>query len=179
MKNINLNNYILVSADSIEEVNNTPIECTDITVENNHNFLITDDINSNFKLLTHNCDGHHISSLLVNLFYRWFPYVIRQKKLASLVVPLLSYEIDGKKDRFYCYSLVDYKKIVSSGKRPKNVRYLKGLGSNDVRDWENIFKNMEIEVIREDSQSKKYLDIAFGKSSEKRKQWLSTEVDEK
>ena len=119
-------------------------------------------------------DGIHITSLLVNFFYRWFPYVIRQKKLGLLVKPLVSYELEGKKGRIYSHSLDQYEKVVASGKKPRNVRYLKGLGSNDIQDWEWIFKNIDIQLFREDSQALKYLDIAFGPSAQKRKDWLQT-----
>jgi topoisomerase-4 subunit B len=119
-------------------------------------------------------DGEHIASLLLNLFYRWFPYVIRQKRLGLLVKPLISYELEGKKGRTYAYSIDQYKKIITSGKKPKSVRYLKGLGSNDIQDWEWIFKNIDIQLFREDSQALRYLDIAFGPSAQKRKDWLQT-----
>lgn len=119
-------------------------------------------------------DGEHIASLLLNLFYRWFPYVIKQRRLGVLVKPLISYEAEGKKGRGYLYSLDEYKRLVASGKKPKNVRYLKGLGSNDIQDWDWIFKNIDIQIFREDSQALKYLDIAFGPSAQKRKDWLQT-----
>jgi DNA gyrase/topoisomerase IV subunit B len=119
-------------------------------------------------------DGEHIASLLLNLFYRWFPYIIRQKKLGILVKPLISYETDGRKGRHYAYSIDQYKKIVASGKKTRNVRYLKGLGSNDIQDWEWIFNNIDIQLFREDSQALRYLDIAFGPSAQRRKDWLQT-----
>lgn len=119
-------------------------------------------------------DGEHITSLLLNLFYRWFPYVIRQKKLGLLVKPLISYEVEGKKGRQYTHSIDQYKKIVAAGKKTRNVRYLKGLGSNDIQDWDWIFKNIDIQLFREDSQSLRYLDIAFGPSAQRRKDWLQT-----
>jgi DNA gyrase/topoisomerase IV subunit B len=168
--NIDLSKYILVKADSIEPVESTE-ELFDITVEENRTFIIDcDDI----RILAKNCDGEHITSLLVNLFYRWFPYVIRQKKLGLLIKPLMSYELEGKKGRNYVYSISQYKKIIASGKKARNVRYLKGLGSNDIQDWEWIFKNIDIQLFREDSQALRYLDIAFGPSAQKRKDWLQT-----
>lgn len=121
-------------------------------------------------------DGLHITSLLVNLFYRWFPYIIQTGKLSTLVKPLLSCEIEGKKERKYFYSLDEFKKYASNSKKtPRNVRYLKGLGSNDTKDWEWIFANFEAQKFKEDSQSMKYLDIAFGSSAQKRKDWLQTQ----
>lgn len=120
-------------------------------------------------------DGDHITSLLVNFFYRWFPYVIRKRRLATLVKPLMSCEIEGRKARKYFYSIKEFETYSSSSqKKPRNVRYLKGLGSNDIKDWEWIFGNIQVRFFREDSQSMKYLDIAFGPSAQKRKDWLQT-----
>lgn len=120
-------------------------------------------------------DGQHITSLLINLFYRWFPYVIQKKKLATLMKPLVSCEIDGRRERKYFYSLKEFEKYsATSQKKPKNVRYLKGLGSNDIKDWEWIFNNMQVMYFREDTQSMRFLDIAFGTSAQKRKDWLQT-----
>jgi hypothetical protein len=88
----------------------------------------------------------------------------------------MSCEIEGRKDRKYFYSIEEFKKYSSSAsKKPKNVRYLKGLGSNDTKDWEWIFNNMELKKFREDSQSLRFLDIAFGPSAQRRKDWLQTQ----
>jgi DNA gyrase/topoisomerase IV subunit B len=114
-------------------------------------------------------DGHHISSLLINLFHRWFPHIIEDGKLFKLVTPLVV--CDEGKTRKYFQTLEEFE-IYSKGKKLSGVNYLKGLGSLNEDDWEYVMKNKILFQIIDDRSSKKFLDIAFGESSLKRKKWL-------
>ena len=113
-------------------------------------------------------DGAHITSLLINLFYSWFPWIVKRKKLYFLETPLVS---TGDRSKNYYYSLEAFKKSGTSSKT--NVRYLKGLGSLSLEDWDFVMKNKRLINITEDKSSPKLLDMAFGKSSDARKAWLS------
>lgn len=112
-------------------------------------------------------DGNHIASLILNFFNKWFPNVIKQGKLYKLITPLVSVEMKGK--RKYYYSLDDFSKEVNKS----NARYLKGLGSNDLKDWEYIFTNLTLERMSPDEYSDKILTIVFGNNANLRKKWLS------
>lgn len=112
-------------------------------------------------------DGSHITSLLINLFYKWFPTVIKNKRLSSLKIPLVSVG-DGKKRKYY-WDMDDFKTAKPTG----NVRYLKGLGSLSLEDWEWVMNRKDFVGIDENSDSKEKLEMAFGDSSEARKKWLS------
>lgn len=112
-------------------------------------------------------DGSHITSLLINLFYKWFPTVIRNKRLSSLKIPLVSIG-DGKKRKYY-WDMEDFKAAKSTG----NIRYLKGLGSLSLEDWEWVMSRKDFVGIDENQESKAKLEMAFGDSSEARKKWLS------
>jgi DNA gyrase/topoisomerase IV subunit B len=117
-------------------------------------------------------DGAHITSLLINLFYLWFPWMIKQGRIQFLETPLVT---TGDKSKKYFYSLEEFKK--GSGKSDKgNVRYLKGLGSLSLEDWDYVMKNKRITVLIEDKKTKYHLDMAFGKSAMERKKWLSSIV---
>jgi DNA gyrase/topoisomerase IV subunit B len=117
----------------------------------------------------------HIASLLINLFYRWFPTTIDQGKLFILITPLVSAEVSGKP--VYFYSLKEFKDFEAKENKCKNVRYLKGLGSLDVADWDWVMAQRRMFKIYNDKSSKRFIDIAFGASSQKRKNWLqSTEA---
>jgi DNA gyrase/topoisomerase IV subunit B len=115
-------------------------------------------------------DGSHITALLINFFYRWFPKLVQNGKLFILVTPLISYTIDKKIN--YEYTLEDLK----LPKNAKNVRYLKGLGSLSIEDWENVFKDMSLCKVIPDAYSMKHLDIGFSDDIKKRKRWLLTGV---
>ncbi len=112
-------------------------------------------------------DGSHITSLLINLFYKWFPMVIRSKRLSFLKIPLVS--VGDSKKRKYYWDLDEFKKAKPSG----NVRYLKGLGSLSLEDWEWVMSSKTLISIEESEDSKEKLEMAFGDSSELRKKWLS------
>ena len=117
-------------------------------------------------------DGAHITSLLINLFYLWFPWMIKQGRIQFLETPLVTV---GDKAKKYFYSLEEFKK--GTGRSDKgNVRYLKGLGSLSLEDWDHVMKNKRITVLVEDKKTKYHLDMAFGKSSMERKKWLSSVI---
>jgi topoisomerase-4 subunit B len=113
----------------------------------------------------------HIASLITNLFYKWFPNVIRQGKLYILQTPLLSVE-ESRKTKYF-YSMRDFEGY-NKTKKPSNVRYLKGLGSLSRADWEHVFGDMRLFRITEDSKSPKMLEMAFGTNAALRKKWLQS-----
>ena len=114
-------------------------------------------------------DGAHITSLLINLFYLWFPWMIKQGRIQFLETPLVS---TGDKAKKYYYSLDEFKKSGTKLDRT-NVRYLKGLGSLSFDDWDFVMSNKKITILDEDKKTKYHLEMAFGKSSLERKKWLS------
>lgn len=118
-------------------------------------------------------DGHHITALLINFFHKWFPHLLEQGYIYKLATPLVACKYKGKKK--YFYSMEEFNKY----KREKiitDVNYLKGLGSLSIEDWENVMKDRKILQLVNDKHSNKYLDIAFGDSSKKRRSWLEGKV---
>ena len=78
---------------------------------------------------------------------------------------------DWKDGRKYFYSLEEFQKFADK-KKLYGVNYLKGLGSLDMDDWKWVMTNKLLFNIVEDRSANKFLDIAFGDSSKKRKEWL-------
>jgi len=114
-------------------------------------------------------DGQHISSLIINFFHKWFPQIIEEKKLYRIITPLISCE--AGKERKYFYTLNDFSEF-SKINKVSNVKYLKGLGSLSLKDWEHIMSHRMLFSIIHDRSSNRFLEIAFGDSSAKRKKWL-------
>ena len=114
-------------------------------------------------------DGQHISSLIINLFHKWFPNVIKECRLFKLVTPLVV--CDNGKERKYFHTLSEFEEF-NKIKKLSNINYLKGLGSLSIEDWEWVMKNKILFQIIEDRSANKFLEIAFGESSLKRKKWL-------
>jgi len=113
----------------------------------------------------------HIASLVINLFYKWFPQVIEDGKLNILITPLVSN--DAHKERQYFYSLEEFSNYEKSGQPLKGVRYLKGLGSLSIQDWEIVMASRAMFRVKVDRSAGKYMDIAFGLNADKRKKWLA------
>lgn len=115
-------------------------------------------------------DGAHITSLLISLFYNWFPWIIEKKMLHFLETPLVS---SGDRTKAYYYSLGEFREVAGK-KKLTGIRYLKGLGSLSLDDWDHVMKNKRVINIIKDKKSGQMLEMAFGKSSEPRKVWLSS-----
>jgi len=167
MEILRIEDFILMKPQSIKKIKQKT-ELYDIEVDEINNFFIK--IN-NCYLLSHNCDGNHITALLMNLFARWFPDVLKKNKLYKLIMPLISY--DENKERHYEYNLDN-----NEYKTKKNLRYLKGVGSMDKEDWKFIFKDMNLVKIKTNKKSDKYLDVVFGSDVKYRKNWLKVEDKE-
>lgn len=116
-------------------------------------------------------DGAHIFSLLVNFFCRWFPYVIDEGRLFTLKIPLMSVEA-GKK-REYLYDKKEFDEHVKKSRSTTGLRFLKGLGSLDIDDWETVMANKQLIQVKRGDEARKYIDMAFGTDSAPRKKWLS------
>jgi DNA gyrase/topoisomerase IV subunit B len=116
----------------------------------------------------------HIASLVINLFYKWFPQVIEQGKLNILITPLVSAEVGNK--RKYFYSMNEWSDFQNGTTPYKGVRYLKGLGSLSFEDWQMVMAERKMFWIRDDRSAAKFIDIAFGNSADKRKRWLEGRI---
>jgi len=119
-------------------------------------------------------DGAHISSLILNFLYKWFPHVIKAGKVFKLETPIVTAKYGNVLERFY--SLNDFNQK-NEKKKYTNVRYLKGLGSLSLDDWEYTFKNLRLTRFVIDDKSKKSFEMAFDEDSEKRKLWLTGVIE--
>jgi len=115
-------------------------------------------------------DGQHISSLIISFFYKWFPQIIENKMLYKITTPLVVCEYNKKKKYFLTNE--EFMVFVKTNK-VTNIKYLKGLGSLSLSDWEYVMNNKLLFSIINDRSAKKYLDIAFGDNAKKRKEWLA------
>jgi DNA topoisomerase-2 len=154
----------------IEVVNLENIPFYDITLEFDHKFFIYDPKLENY-ILAHNCDGSHISALIINFFTKWFPAVIKNGQLHKMIIPICS--ITEGKSKKYFYSMNDAEEYKTKNNIKDNAfSYYKGLGSYALDDWEYIFSNTQLQKINYDAQADKHLEIAFGKEAAKRRKWL-------
>jgi DNA gyrase/topoisomerase IV subunit B len=167
--NIDLMKYTLIKPLSIKHIKKETI-MYDITVKDDHTFYIY--LDDDIKILAHNCDGHHIASLLINFFHKWFPQIIENKQLFRITTPLVVCNMG--KEKKYFYTLPEYEEFCKTNK-VTNPNYLKGLGSLDEEDWKHVMDHKLLFSIIDDRSTDKFLEMAFGESTLKRKKWLQSE----
>ena len=171
---IDLTKYKLVQPANIKKVKSkTPRTFYDITVDEDNTFHVC---LPNGMYLSHNCDGGHIFTLLVNFFYKWFPYIIEEGRLHLLQIPLMSVE-ETKNNRRYFYDTKEFDDFAKNKKQIKELRYLKGLGSLDIKDWDNVMNNKKLTQITMGVDADRYMKMAFDKDSAGRKKWLTGQFD--
>ena len=111
--------------------------------------------------------------MIIKFFYTWFPEVIKQGRLYQIITPLVTANNGGKIYRFY-----NLDEFETSDKKYTNIRYLKGLGSLSIQDWEHEWKNLHLLKFEIDSETDRLIKLAFDGEAKNRKTWLTNmEVD--
>jgi DNA gyrase/topoisomerase IV subunit B len=113
-------------------------------------------------------DGISIAALLMNFFSLW-PELFVEGRIQILQSPL--YVATKGKDTKRFYSEEEYAKVRDKLKGYQ-VEHMKGLGTLSAEDYDAMINNPRYIQITQDHLTDKFLDIAFGGSSQKRKNWL-------
>jgi len=120
-------------------------------------------------------DGKHITALLVNFFYRFWPELFREDFLFKFSTPFIIAH-KGKQTK-YIYA-DDYAAFQDNLKKWKgwSITRAKGLGALEEADWVHALAKPELVPLVEDGELKETLDMIFNKKrSDDRKEWLSND----
>lgn len=126
-------------------------------------------------------DGYHIRTLLLALFYRLTPTLIKEGKIYIVESPL--YEIINNDKSYFAYSDQEKDEIVSRLKGKFIVQRSKGLGENTPEMMWETTMNPEtrrlIQVTMEDvEEMQKYFDLFLGDDLQGRKDYIETHLHE-
>lgn len=126
-------------------------------------------------------DGGDIFSLLVNLFYKFWPELFHpdyEPFFYRLIAP--NVVASKGKTRVHYATMKHYEKNKSKHNGWK-IQYMKGLGSLLLEDWEMILgKESAVYIpIVDDEHLPTTLELLFGDNADARKVWLASKQEEK
>jgi len=113
-------------------------------------------------------DGDSICCGLINFFYTFWPEMISEGKLHKAMSPLIKAKNLKTEEIRSFYTLEDWRSVNNSDW--ELLAYNKGLGSLDEDDYKFSLDNLI--KITEDEAARATLDIAFGRDSGPRKEWM-------
>lgn len=120
-------------------------------------------------------DGAHIRTLLLTLFYRYFPQIIQGGYLYIAQPPL--YRVQRGKDIQYAWTEIERDKALKSFGAGANVQRYKGLGEmNPSQLWDTTM-NPEVRVLQQvlvdDAvEASRLLDVLMGEAVEPRRNFI-------
>ena len=115
-------------------------------------------------------DGGKIATLLVALFAKFWPGMLKEGKVSILRSPVLISKKGQDVKWFYDLGEAVKFKEESSG---YYHRYIKGLGSLETDEYQEIIHNPVLDTITYDPYNeKKFMEMMFGNDSDERKQFM-------
>ncbi len=125
-------------------------------------------------------DGMHISGLLINMLYKFWPELFKMGVIHRFITPLI--KVKAGKQELNFFDEQEFKNWKSKNPNVKfEHKYFKGLGTSKSEDFKKYFENMDkhlIQLTMPDKADGEIIDLVFGKNigdSDKRKQWLAIE----
>lgn len=118
-------------------------------------------------------DGHHIKSLLLAFFNKYFPSLIACGFIVDYRTPCIRVKKGTMKDKFYFIHDYDLWKSQNQDWDKWTHKYLKGLGSSSKKDAIEDSRNLYIVGFLYDEHANSWMQLAFHrKHTDARKRWI-------
>lgn len=144
--NINLDEYNFAIPSEIKicsQQNNSNF--IDIEVEDNHSYFLYSK-NDDCYILSHNCDGSHITGLYIGFFSRFFKSIIQSGRLCRLKTPIMALMKNSEQIHKMFFSLDEYSDYIKNHDCKKySIQYFKGLGTWTPELFEQVFKTYSLD----------------------------------
>ena len=91
-------------------------------------------------------DGYHICGLLLNFFHKLFPSLLERELsfVTCMRTPIVRIYYSNPKNNIEFYTLEDFKRYQSKDNKKGEVKYFKGLGTNNNKEIESCFGKMQV-----------------------------------
>jgi DNA gyrase/topoisomerase IV subunit B len=132
------------------------------------------------EMVQRQCDGLHISGLIMNFFHSLFPSLLERKDpfIISLCTPIV--KVFNKGEDILFYDENRFKKFAKEQlekNKPFKCKYYKGLGSTAPKDVPKTFGMKLIEFVNDDDSTTNMNKIFHKKHADTRKNWLENYDD--
>lgn len=131
------------------------------------------------EMIVHNCDGIHISSLIMNVFHFWWPELMKREGfITTLKTPIV--KLSKGKQVVNIYSETEQTEFLKNNPGNWVAKYYKGLGTSTAAEAKQTFKDIKtnMEFFITDKNVDKSFELAFDKKkANDRKKWLERVPD--
>lgn len=124
-------------------------------------------------------DGAHITGLLTNLFFTFWPELFELGVIHYFKTPLIKIWTEGKKkEEHWFYTEAEYVEWQEKNENVKHkMRWYKGLGTSTAKEFGEYLQNMDKHLVQltvEDMKDGDAVDLAFNKNrADDRKEWVA------
>lgn len=124
------------------------------------------------NMVQRQCDGLHISSLIMNLFHYLFPSILERKEpyLVSMETPIV--RVFRKEGDLLFYDENKFKEFSKNQTSKIKCKYYKGLGTTKSEDVKDTFGERMVEYIKDGDCDNSFNKVFHNKFSDQRKEWL-------
>jgi DNA gyrase/topoisomerase IV subunit B len=128
-----------------------------------------------YILTDQDTDGDCIAAQLLNIFYTYWPDLIKSGKVYRVLSPLIIAKHNTTKELKHFYSLTDFHE---NQLNYSILEYNKGLGSLSREEYQKLIDNPNLIKFSDTDTTEAKLQMLFGKNADERKDWLNGEDDE-